>query len=312
MGALDGKVVLVTGGGNGIGRDCALIAAQEGAKVVVNDLGGGLKGEDEGSASAAEKVAQEIRDAGGEAVSNSDSVTSLKAVEGMVEQARDTFGGLHAVINPAGILRDVMFHKMSEEDWDRVIDVHMRGSFNVARATIELFREQNDGAYMFFTSTSGLFGNIGQANYGAAKMGIAGLSRIIAMEGARNNVRANCLAPVAWTRMTQSVPIKDEAAAARRAVMAEKIRADQPARFSVAMVTPAAANVSGQIFGASGENIILYSQPRPIETVTKEEGWTVDSILKEAVPKMEPKFYPLQRGPLPGATQEQKPATASS
>ena len=197
MGALTGKVVLVTGGGNGIGRDCALIAAQEGAKVVVNDLGGGLKGEDEGSASAAEMVAQEIRAAGGEAVSNSESVTSLKAVEGMVEQARDTFGGLHAVINPAGILRDVMFHKMSEQDWDRVIDVHMRGSFNVARATIDLFREQNDGAYMFFTSTSGLFGNIGQANYGAAKMGIAGLSRIIAMEGARNNVRSNCLAPVA-------------------------------------------------------------------------------------------------------------------
>jgi NAD(P)-dependent dehydrogenase (short-subunit alcohol dehydrogenase family) len=312
MGALDGKVVLVTGGGNGIGRDCALIAAQEGAKVLVNDLGGGLKGEDEGSAGPAEKVAMEIRAAGGQAAFNSDSVTNYKAVEGMVEQAMDVFGGLHAVINPAGILRDVMFHKMSEEDWDRVIDVHMRGSFNVARATIELFREQNDGAYMFFTSTSGLFGNIGQANYGAAKMGIAGLSRIIAMEGARNNVRANCLAPVAWTRMTQSVPIKDEAAAERRKVMAEKVRADQPARFSVAMIAPAAANVSGQIFGASGENIILYSQPRPIETVTKEEGWTVATILSEAVPKMEPKFFPLQRGPLPGATSEQKPATAAS
>jgi NAD(P)-dependent dehydrogenase (short-subunit alcohol dehydrogenase family) len=306
MGALDGKVVLVTGGGNGIGRDCALIAAQEGAKVVVNDLGAGLKGDDEGSAGPAEKVAQEIRAAGGEAVSNSESVTSLKAVEGMVEQARDTFGGLHAVINPAGILRDVMFHKMSEEDWDRVIDVHMRGSFNVARATIELFREQNDGAYMFFTSTSGLFGNIGQANYGAAKMGIAGLSRIIAMEGARNNVRANCLAPVAWTRMTQSVPIKDEAAAERRKVMAEKIRADQPARFSVAMVTPAAANVSGQIFGSSGENIILYSQPRPIETVTKEEGWTVATILSEAVPKMAPKFFDLNRAPMAGSQQPAK------
>ena len=306
MGALDGKVVLVTGGGNGIGRDCALIAAQEGAKVVVNDLGGGLKGEDEGSASAAEKVAQEIRAAGGEAVSNSESVTSLRSVEGMVEQARDTFGGLPAVINPAGILRDVRFHKMSEEDWDRVIDVHMRGSFNVARATIELFREQNDGAYMFFTSTSGLFGNIGQANYGAAKMGIAGLSRIIAMEGARNNVRSNCLAPVAWTRMTQSVPIKDEAAAARRQVMAERIRADQPARFSVAMVAPAAANVSGQIFGASGENIILYSQPRPVETVTKEEGWTVDSIIKEAIPKMAPKFFDLNRAPMTGSQPAQK------
>ncbi len=295
MGALTGKVVLVTGGGNGIGRDCALIAAAEGAKVVVNDLGGGLKGEDEGSQGPAEKVVQEIRAAGGEAVSNSDSVTNYKAVQGMVEQAMDTFGGLHAVINPAGILRDVMFHKMSEDDWDRVIDVHMRGSFNVARATIELFREQNDGAYMFFTSTSGLLGNVGQANYGAAKMGIAGLSRIIAMEGARNNIRSNCLAPVAWTRMTQSVPIKDEAQAARRAVMAEKIRADQPARFSVAMVSPAASNVSGQIFGASGENIILYSQPRAIETVTKEEGWTVETILSEAIPKMAPKFFEVNR-----------------
>src|SRR6202012_1091562 len=195
MGALEGKVVLVTGGGNGIGRDCALIAAQEGAKVVVNDLGGGLKGEDEGSAGPAETVCQEIRAAGCEAVSNSDSVTNLDAVYGMVEQAKKEFGGLHAVINPAGILRDVMFHKMTERDWDQVIEVHMRGSFNVARATIELFREQNDGAYMFFTSTSGLFGNIGQANYGAAKMGIAGLSRIIAMEGARNNVRAKRRAP---------------------------------------------------------------------------------------------------------------------
>ncbi len=298
MGALSGKVVLVTGGGNGIGRDCALIAAQEGAKVIVNDLGGGLKGEDEGSAGPAEAVAAEIRAAGGEAVSNSDSVTSFRAVQGMVEQARDTFGGLHAVINPAGILRDVMFHKMSEAEWDSVIDVHMRGSFNVARATIELFREQNDGAYMFFTSTSGLIGNVGQANYGAAKMGIAGLSRIIAMEGARNNVRSNCIAPVAWTRMTQSVPVKDEAAAKRREMMAQMIRADQPARLSVAMITPAAANVSGQIFGASGENIILYSQPRPVETVTKESGWTIETILSEAIPKMEEKFTPLSRPPL--------------
>ena len=298
MGVLEGKVVLVTGGGNGIGRECALIAAQEGAAVVVNDLGGGLKGEDEGSAGPAEQVAQEIRASGGRAVSNSESVTNYKAVQGMVEQAMDEFGGLHAVINPAGILRDVMFHKMSEDDWDKVIDVHMRGSFNVARATIEHFRNQNDGAYMFFTSTSGLLGNIGQANYGAAKMGIAGLSRIIAMEGERNNVRSNCLAPVAWTRMTQSVPVKDEAAAKRREAMAAAIRPDQPARLSVALVSPSAAHISGQIFGASGENIILYSQPRPISTQTKEEGWSVDTILAEAMPAMADKFFPLQRGPL--------------
>lgn len=310
MGVLDGKVVLVTGGGNGIGRECALIAAQQGAKVLVNDLGGGLKGEDEGSAGPAEQVAQEIRAAGGEAASNSESVTSYKAVEGMVEQAMDTFGGLHAVINPAGILRDVMFHKMSEDDWDKVIDVHMRGSFNVARATIELFRNQNDGAYMFFTSTSGLLGNIGQANYGAAKMGIAGLSRIIAMEGERNNVRSNCLAPVAWTRMTQSVPVKDEAAAKRREAMAAAIRADQPARLSVALVSPAAAHVSGQVFGASGENIILYSQPRPIATQTKDTGWSVDTILSEAMPAMSDKFFPLSRPPL--ASQGAAPAKAGS
>jgi NAD(P)-dependent dehydrogenase (short-subunit alcohol dehydrogenase family) len=304
MGILDGKVILITGGGNGIGRDCALIAAQNGAKVLVNDLGGGMSGGDEGSSGPAETVAQEIRAAGGQAASNSESVTSLKACQGMFEQAMDTFGGLHAVINPAGILRDTMFHKMTETDWDAVIAVHMRGSFNVARATIELFREQNDGAYMFFTSTSGLFGNIGQANYGAAKMGIAGLSRIIAMEGARNNVRANCLAPIAWTRMTQSVPVKDEAAAARREVMAKTIRPDQPARFSVAMITPAAAHVSGQIFGSSGDDIILYSQPRPVETVNKAEGWTIQSILDEAVPKLAPKFTDLNRGPLPGAQKQ--------
>jgi NAD(P)-dependent dehydrogenase (short-subunit alcohol dehydrogenase family) len=309
MGILDGKVVLVTGGGNGIGRDCALIAAQEGAKVLVNDLGGSLAGGDEGSAGPAEMVCQEIRAAGGQAASNSESVTSLKAVQGMVQQAIDTFGGLHAVINPAGILRDGMFHKMEESDWDKVIEVHLKGSFNVARATIEHFREQNDGAYVFFTSTSGLLGNIGQTNYGAAKMGIAGLSRIIAMEGARNNIRANALAPVAWTRMTQSVPVKDEAAAARRQAMAQAIRPDQPARLSVALVSEAAKNVSGQVFGASGENIILYSQPRPIETLTKPEGWTTATILSEAFPKMSEKFYPLAR-PTPSMAQaaEQAPA----
>jgi NAD(P)-dependent dehydrogenase (short-subunit alcohol dehydrogenase family) len=131
----------------------------------------------------------------------------------MIEQAKDTFGGLHAIVNPAGILRDGMFHKMTEEDWDRVIQVHLRGSFNVARASIELFREQKDGAYVLFTSTSGLIGNIGQANYAAAKMGIVGLSRIVAMEGARNNVRSNVIAPFAWTRMIASIPVKDEASA---------------------------------------------------------------------------------------------------
>jgi len=304
MGILEGKVVLVTGGGNGIGRECALIAAREGAKVVVNDLGGSLSGGDEGSAGPAETVAQEIRDAGGKAVSNSESVTSLEAVKGMVQQALDSFGGLHAVINPAGILRDGMFHKMSEADWDSVIAVHMRGSFNVCRATIELFREQQDGAYVLFTSTSGLLGNIGQANYGAAKLGIMGLSRIVAMEGASKNVRSNIIAPVAWTRMTQSVPIKDEAAAERRKRMAESIRADQPAKLSVALCADAAKAVSGQIFGARGDDLQLYSQPRPIVNLTMEEGWSPADVLSKAIPQMEDKFYSVipnrqMGGPVP-------------
>ena len=157
----------------------------------------------------------------------------------MIEQAKDTFGGLHAIVNPAGILRDTMFHKMTEEDWDTVIDVHLRGSFNVTRASIELFREQKDGAYVLFTSTSGLIGNIGQANYAAAKMGIVGLSRIVAMEGARNNVRSNVIAPFAWTRMIESIPVKDEASAQRVGRMRDAMRADQVAQLAVALCADA-------------------------------------------------------------------------
>lgn len=293
MGALEGKVVLVTGAGNGIGKDVALIAAREGAKVVVNDLGGGERGGDEGSAGPAEAVAKQIREAGGEAVSNSDSVTNMKAVKGMVTQALDTFGGLHAVINPAGILRDTMFHKMADEDWDVVLDVHLKGSYNVCRATIEHFREQNDGAYVLFTSTSGLIGNVGQSNYAAAKLGIMGLSRIIALEGASKNVRSNIIAPVAFTRLIATIPVKDEAGAKRMEAMKQALRPEQPARLAVAL---AASNISGQIFGARGESVELYSQPRPVETLTAEKEWTVDTILKEAFPKMEAKFTSL-KGP---------------
>jgi len=307
--SFEGKVAIVTGAGGGLGRQHALELARRGAKVVVNDLGGGLHGGDEGSVGPAETVAKEIIAAGGQAVFNTESVTSMASVKGMVEQAKDTFGGLHAIINPAGILRDAMFHKMTPENWDAVIEVHLRGTFNVCRATIEHFRNQEDGAYVLYTSTSGIIGNIGQTNYGAAKMGIAGLSRIIAMEGAAKNIRCNCLAPVAWTRMTQSVPVRDEAQAARRQQMAEAIRPDQPARFSVALLADAARHVSGQIFGSSGENIILYSQPRPIQTETKAEGWTVDTILSEALPNMQEKFYSLNRLPLPPTP---KPADAAA
>ena len=293
MGVLDGKVVLVTGGGNGIGKECALIAAKAGAKVVVNDLGGSLTGADEGDAGPAEKVAQEIRAAGGEAVSNSDSVTDYKAVEGMIEQAKDEFGGLHAIMNPAGILRDGMFHKMSEDDWKAVIDVHLNGSVNVTRASINHVRDQEDGAYVLFTSTTGLIGNIGQANYGAAKLGIASLSHIIAMEGERKNVRSNVIAPFAWTRMIASIPVKDEAGAQRVERMKNGMRADQVAQFAVALCADGAKDVSGQIFSVRGNEVILFNQPRPVKSVARLEGWTPETLIEQGLPSMKGSFTDL-------------------
>ena len=293
MGLLDGKVVLVTGGGNGIGKETALLAARHGASVLVNDLGSSLTGADEGSAGPAEAVAAEIRKAGGKAASNSDSVTDYGAVTGMVEQAKDTFGGLDAVINPAGILRDGMFHKMSDADWRAVIDVHLHGSFNVTRATIEHFREQQKGSYVLFTSTTGLIGNIGQANYAAAKLGIVGLSRILAMEGAQKSIRSNVIAPFAWTRMIASIPVKDEASAQRVERMKQGMRADQVAQLAIALCADTAADVSGQIFGVRGNEIILFDQPRPVKSLARLEGWTPDTIVSQCLPAMKADFFDL-------------------
>ena len=295
MGVLDGKVILITGGGNGIGKECALLAAREGAKVLVNDLGGALtdSGDTSGDAGLAEQVAQEIRDAGGEAASNSESVTDMSAVQGMVEQAKDTFGALHGIINPAGILRDGMFHKMSEDDWKSVIEVHLHGSFNVTRAAIEHFREQEDGSFVLFTSTSGLIGNIGQANYAAAKMGIAGLSRIVAMEGARKNVRSNIIAPFAWTRMIASIPVKDEEGAKRVERMRTGMRADQVAQLAVTLCADGAKHVSGQIFSVRGNEVVLFSQPRPVKSVSRVEGWTPETLIEQGLSAMEGSFTDL-------------------
>jgi NAD(P)-dependent dehydrogenase (short-subunit alcohol dehydrogenase family) len=291
MGVLEGKVVLVTGAAGGIGKECALLAAREGAKVVVNDLGGSVGGGDEGDAGPAQQTANEINAAGGEAVANSDSVASMAAVRGMVEQAKDTFGGLHAIINPAGILRDKMFHKMDDEDWDKVIEVHLRGAYNVSRASVELFRDQQEGSYVHFTSTSGLIGNIGQANYAAAKLGVMGLSRILAMEGAIKNVRSNIIAPFAWTRMIATIPVKDEASAQRVDRMKNAMRADQVAQLAVALASPEARDVSGQIFAVRGNEVILFDQPRPVRNMANLDGWTPRSLLDVALPAMKNSFF---------------------
>jgi NAD(P)-dependent dehydrogenase (short-subunit alcohol dehydrogenase family) len=193
-GALDGKVVIVTGAGRGIGREIALTAAAEGAKVVVNDLGGAADGSG-ASAAPAEEVVEEIRKRGGQAVANFDSVAEPASANAIVKSAVDAFGGLDGVINNAGILRDAIFHKMSVADFELVIKVHLMGTFYVSHAAARIFREQNSGAFVHFTSTSGLIGNYGQANYAAAKLGIVGLSKSIALDMARFNVRSNCVSP---------------------------------------------------------------------------------------------------------------------
>ncbi|MCE9648282.1 MAG: SDR family oxidoreductase, partial [Parvibaculum sp.] len=218
---------------------------------------------------------------------------SLKSgAENMIAQALDTFGGLHSIISPAGILRDGMFHKMPDEDWDAVLEVHLKGSYNITRAAINHFREQQEGSFVLFTSTSGLIGNIGQANYAAAKMGIAGLSRIIAMEGASKNVRSNIIAPFAWTRMIATIPVKDEASAKRVDRMKNAMRAEQVGNFSVALAAPS-CTTNGQIFSVRGNEIVLFSQPRPVKSVARIDGWTPETILSHGIPAMEGAYTDL-------------------
>lgn len=291
-GVLHGKVVLVTGAGGGIGRACALLAASQGAQVVVNDLGVDVSGAGGGAGPAQDTVAQ-IEAAGGQAVANSGSVTCRDDAQAMVRQAIETFGGLHAVINPAGFLRDAMFHKLDPADWDAVVDVHLGGAFNICRAAVGHFRDQGEGAFVLFASTSGLIGNIGQSNYGAAKMGVSGLSRILAMEGALKGLRSNVVTPFAWTRMVGTIPLAGDAADAFVEQMKRTMRPDQVAQLAVALASPATSSVTGQVFVTRGNEITLMSQPRPLASAVEPQGWTPRSIAERALPSMAGQFYPL-------------------
>jgi len=290
---LKDKVILVTGAGRGVGRDIALMAASQGAKVVVNDLGGQADGEGEDKTPAMEVVG-DIKEAGGEAVANYDSVADFDAAHNMIQQAVDTFGRIDGVVNNAGILRDVIFHKMTEEDWDSVIAVHLKGSFNTSRAAATFFREQGSGAFVHMTSTSGLVGNFGQANYAAAKMGIVGLSKSLALDMSRFGVRSNCISPFAWSRLIGTIPVADEAQRAR----VEKIKQMTPAKIApvaVYLLADAAKDVSGQIFGVRNNEIFLFSQNRPLRSVHRDAGWTPEAVAEMAMPAMQANFYPLER-----------------
>jgi len=286
-GMMTGKAVAVTGAG----REIALMMAAEGADVVVNDVGAALDGSGADQGPAAEVVAA-IREAGGEAVVNADSVADAKGGERIVAAALDAFGRIDAVVNNAGILRDAIFHKMSHADFEAVLDVHLRGSFHVSRAAAAQFREQGSGAFVHFTSTSGLIGNIGQANYAAAKMGIVGLSRGIALDMARFGVRSNCIAPFAWSRMIGSIPTETEDQKAR----VEKLKSLTPekiAPMAVFLASDAAAGVTGQIFSVRGNEVFLMSQPRPLRSLHRDGGWTPRTLADQMLPAFKNDLYDL-------------------
>ncbi len=290
---LEGKVVLVTGAGGGIGRDIALQCAAQGARVVVNDLGASVSGEG-GDAGPAQRVVEEIRSAGGEATANTDSVSEVASANRIVQTAMDVFGRIDVVVNNAGILRDRFFHKMSVDEFDTVIKVHLYGGFYVSRAAASHFKEQGSGAYVHMTSTSGLIGNFGQANYAAAKLGIAALSKSIALDMLKFNVRSNCIAPFAWSRMIGSIPTETPEEKARVA----RIQQMTPAKIApiaVYLASDAAKEVSGQIFAVRNNEIFLMSQPRPERSVHRSEGWTAETVASHAMPALKSGFYPLDR-----------------
>jgi len=290
---LAGKVALVTGAGRGIGRDIALLLARHGAGIVVNDLGGSASGDGQDLAPAAE-VVEEIRKDGGDAVANFDSVSDFAAAEAMVAQAVDAYGRIDIVVNNAGIVRDTIFHKMTEDEWDSVIAVHLKGSFGTSRAAATRFREQGAGSIVHMTSTSGLIGNLGQANYAAAKLGIVALSKSIAVDMARFGVRSNCIAPFAWSRLIGTIPIQNEAQAAR----VEKLKRMTPAKIAplaVYLASDAAKDVTGQVFAVRDNEIFLMSQSRPVRSVHRSDGWTPEAIAEHAIPALRSDFYPLDR-----------------
>jgi NAD(P)-dependent dehydrogenase (short-subunit alcohol dehydrogenase family) len=288
-----GKVAIVTGAGRGIGRGIARLLAAEGARVVVCDIGAGLDGGGS-DAGPAQAVVDEIVKSGGEAIASTLSISEPGNADRIVEAALAAFGRVDILVNNAGILRDRIFHRMSWSDWSDVIDVHLHGSFAMSRACAGHFREQNSGSFVHMTSTSGLVGNFGQANYMAAKMGIVGLSRGIALDMARFGVRSNCVAPFAWTRMIDSIPAETEAEKARVAAFRE-MAPEKIAPLVVYLGSDRATGISGQIFSVRNNEIYLFNQTRPIRTLHRSDGWTPEKLDAQLKGAFAASFTPLDR-----------------
>jgi NAD(P)-dependent dehydrogenase (short-subunit alcohol dehydrogenase family) len=292
---LKDRVAVVTGAGRGIGREIALLMARLGARVVVNDYGGSESGQG-GVSAIADEVVGEIRAAGGQAVSSHDSVASMDGGRRIVQAALDAFGRVDVVVNNAGILRDRMIFNMTEEEWDAVIDTHLKGTFAVTRAAAPHFKEQRSGRFVNMTSTSGLVGNIGQANYAAAKLGIVGFTKVVALDMARYNVTANCISPFAWTRMIGTIPTETEAQRAR----VEKIKKLSPAHIAPVaafLASDAAKEITGQVFGVRGKELMLFGHMRPVMRVHHAEGWTVERLAEMFPGTLQHHLVPLDTSP---------------